>query len=139
MVFLSVVLAPLVRQRKAVPEFMALFRTAALRFRIVVYGAIALLLGTGPLLLHERGIAFLDPGQWPTVLRVKLGMVVLLLLLTAAHDLILGPRIRTIGAGPVSARSSWDRALMRSAGWLPRISLLLALAVVWVAAILARS
>ena len=33
MIFLSLVLAPLVRGRKAAPEFMALFRSAALRFR----------------------------------------------------------------------------------------------------------
>jgi uncharacterized membrane protein len=36
MIFLSLVLAPLVRNRKAAPEFMALFRSAARRFRFVV-------------------------------------------------------------------------------------------------------
>jgi copper resistance protein D len=139
MVFLSAVLAPLVRQRKAAPEFMALFRTAALRFRLVVYGAIALLLGTGPLLLHERGLSLFDPHRWPTVLRVKLGLVVVLLILTVVHDLILGPRMRTISAISDAARSPWERTLMRTSAWLPRLSLLVALAVLWAAAALARS
>ncbi|HWV44791.1 MAG TPA: hypothetical protein VN039_02010, partial [Nitrospira sp.] len=44
MIFLSLVLAPLVRGRKAAPEFMALFRSAALRFRPIVWVAIAVLL-----------------------------------------------------------------------------------------------
>ena len=51
MLFLSLVLAPLVRSRKAAPDFMALFRLAARRFRLFVWSAIVLLLSTGPLLV----------------------------------------------------------------------------------------
>lgn len=139
MVFLSAVLAPLVRQRTAAPEFMALFRLAARRFRIIVYGAIAALLGSGLALLHQRGLSLIEPRQWPFILGVKLGLVALLLVLTFAHDLLLGPRIRTIGALPEATRSACERTWLRTAAWLPRISLVLAAAVLWAAAILARS
>lgn len=139
MIFLSLVLAPLVRQRKAAPEFTALFRSAALKFRVVVWVAVAVLLSTGPLLLHQRGVSVIDPSQWPWALRTKIGFVVGLLALTAAHDLILGPQIRNISAIPEAARSSWEQALMRTAAWLPRLALVLALCVVLAAAMLARS
>jgi copper resistance protein D len=139
MIFLSLVLAPLVRQRKAVPEFLALFRSAALKFRIVVWGAVAVLLSTGPLLLSQRGISIMYPGQWSRLVQIKIGLVLVLLILTVAHDLILGPQIRNIGAIPEAARSSWEQALMRTSSWLPRLALVLALCVVLAAAMLARS
>ena len=139
MIFLSLVLAPLVRSRKAAPEFMALFRLSALRFRFIVWTAIALLLSTGPILLHQRGLSLFDAGGWPQVLRVKLGLVGLLLLLTFAHDLLLGPRVRNISAISASARSIWEQTLFRTASWLPRVALLLALGVIFAAALLVRS
>lgn len=139
MIFLSLVLAPLVRQRKAAPEFLALFRSAALKFRLVVWSAIGVLLGTGPFLLHQRGLSIINPSQWPQVLQIKIGLVLVLLILTVAHDLILGPRIRNIGAIPEPARSPWDEALMRTSSWLPRLALVLALCVVLAAALFARS
>ncbi|TKB91885.1 MAG: hypothetical protein E8D41_10495 [Nitrospira sp.] len=139
MIFLSLVLAPLVRSRKALPEFMALFRSAARRFRFVVWGAIAVLLSTGPVLLQQRGLSLLNPVEWPQVLWMKLGLVGALLLLTATHDLLLGPRVRKISALPEGARSSWEQTIVRTSSWVPRIALLLALFVLGVAAMLARS
>lgn len=139
MLFLSLVLAPIVRTRKAAPEFMALFRSAALRFRIVAWAAIGLLLITGPMLLLQRGISLATPSAWPHIVRLKLGLVGVLLVLTVLHDLVLGPRVsRTVGI-PESSRTAWDHLVVRTARWLPRVSLLLALAVVIAAALLARS
>ena len=48
-----------------------LFRATALRFRMVVWGAIAVLLPTGPLLLHQRGIPIAAPSEWPMTLSVS--------------------------------------------------------------------
>jgi len=138
MIFISLVLAPLVRQRKAAPEFMALFRSAALRFRLVVWSAIAVLLSTGPVLLHQRGLSLADPSQWPQVLRIKIGLVLVLLILTVAHDLILGPQIRNISAIPERARCSWDRTLVRTSVLLPRVALLVGLLLVAGAVVLTR-
>lgn len=138
MLFLSLVLAPIVRRRTAAPEFMALFRSAALRFRAVAWAAIGVLLLTGPMLLMQRGISLVAPSTWQHIVRLKLALVGVLLVLTVLHDFVLGPRVRHAAAVPESSRSAWDHLIVRTARWLPRVSLLLALAVVIAAAVLAR-
>lgn len=139
MIFLSLVLAPLVRSRKAVPEFMALFRSAALRFRPIVWVAIAILVMTGPMLLSLSGVAVASPSSWPGIVIVKLTLVALLLFLTLLHDLVLGPQVSRVSAIPESQRTSGEQVVFKTARWLPRLSLLIALAVVMTAAMLARS
>lgn len=139
MIFLSLILAPLVRSRKAAPEFMALFRSAALRFRPIVWVAMVILLSTGPMLLSRRGIHVTDPASWPGIVTVKLALVSLLLFLTLLHDLLLGPMVSRVSAIPESQRTSGEQMVFKTARWLPRVSLLLALGVVIVAAVLARS
>lgn len=139
MVFLSVVLAPLVRSRKAAPEFMALFRSAALRFRFVVWSAIAVLLLTGPMLVLSHGWPLFEPARWPSLLGIKLSLVALLLLMTLAHDLIFGPRVRAILAFPPDKRTASDQTILAAATWLPRAALVLSLAVLFAAVMLARS
>jgi uncharacterized membrane protein len=139
MIFLSLVLAPLVRSRKAVPEFMALFRSAALRFRPIVWVAMAILVMTGPMLLSFRGVAVTSPSSWSGIVMVKLTLVALLLFLTLLHDLVLGPQVSRVSAIPESQRSAGEQVVFKTARWLPRLSLLIALAVVITAAMLARS
>jgi copper resistance protein D len=139
MIFLSLVLAPLVRSRKAVPEFMALFRSAALRFRPIVWVAMTILVMTGPMLLSLRGVAVASPSSWPGIVMVKLTLVALLLFLTLLHDLVLGPQVSRVSAIPESQRTGGEQVVFKTARWLPRLSLLLALAVVITASLLARS
>lgn len=138
MIFVSLVLAPLVRSRRAAPEFMALFLSAARRFRYVVWSAMALLLSTGPLLLYRSSASLFDPARWPEILRVKLGLVAALVLLSLVHDLMLGPQIRKITAIPEGVRSTWDRTILRTSVLVPRLALLLALGVLFAAVMLAR-
>jgi uncharacterized membrane protein len=139
MIFLSLVLAPLVRGRKAAPEFMALFRSAALRFRPIVWVAIAVLLITGPMLLSLRNINVISPALWPVILTVKLMLVALLLFLTLLHDLVFGPQVSRVSAIPDSQRTSSEQIVFKTARWLPRLSLLIALAVMISATVLART
>jgi uncharacterized membrane protein len=139
MIFLSLVLAPLVRGRKAAPEFMALFRSAALRFRPIVWVAIAVLLATGPILLSLRGIQVTSPTSWTGIVTVKLMLVALLLLLTLLHDLVFGPQVSRVSAIPNSQRTAGERVVFKTARWLPRLSLLIGLAVMIAATMLARS
>ncbi|NGZ98954.1 MAG: hypothetical protein CV089_23075 [Nitrospira sp. WS110] len=139
MIFLSLVLAPLVRGRKAAPEFMALFRSAALRFRPIVWVAIAVLLTTGPLLLSQRGIQPTSPDSWSGIVTVKLTLVGLLVVLTLLHDLVFGPQVSRVSAIAESQRTTGERVVFKSARLLPRLSLLIALAVVIAGAMLARS
>ena len=139
MLFLSVVLVPVLKRESFASQRALLFRTTARRFRAVVWGAIAVLLFTGPLLLHQRGIPIADPSEWPMVLATKLGLVTILLLLTLTHDLILGPRMVKILQLPSESRSRFDHALVLWSPWVARLSLLFALGVLFAAVVLVRT
>lgn len=138
MVFLSFVLVPILKREPFAAQRGALIRAAALRFRLVVWVAIAVLLTTGPLLVMSRGWSPGEPGGWPAVLIVKLILIAILLTLTFAHDLFIGPRVGRILQTPEPSRTGHDRLLVASSSWLPRLSLLLALAVLFAAVSLAR-
>ena len=139
MMFLSFVLVPLVRKRSETPEVMSIFRSAAQRFRIVVWLAIVTLLSTGPVLLHGRGISTIDLAQWPPILLVKAGLVVVLLLLTFIHDLLLGPLTSRSSAMPAFAQTAWEQIPLRTSRWVPRLALAVALGVLLVAVVFVRS
>ena len=111
-IFLSVVLVPVFKREPFASQKALLFRTIARRFRAVVRGAIAVLLFTGPLLLHQRGIPIADPSGWPMVLAAKLGLMATLLLLTLTHDLTIGPRVGRILRLPTESRTRFDQALV---------------------------
>jgi uncharacterized membrane protein len=138
-IFLSVVLVPVLKREPFASQKALLFRTIAMRFRVVVWGAIAALLLTGPLLLHQRGIPIADPSGWPMVLAVKLGLVAILLLLTLTHDLIIGPRVGRIVQLPTKSRTRFDHTLVLWSPWVARFSLVLALAVLLAAVVLVRT
>jgi len=135
MLFLSFILAPLIRNG-SLPGAPALFRSAALRFRVMAWSAVAVLLTTGPALLFLR---LSERPSWPPILTLKLVLVVLLLLLTVAHDVVLSPHLSRIGALRESERTATDALLLRGSRWLPRFALLVALGVLFAAALLARS
>lgn len=138
MVFLSLVLVPILKREPFAAQRGALIRAAALRFRLVVWSAIGVLLTTGPLLALSRGWSLSEPAGWPAVLTVKLILIAILLMLTIAHDLFIGPRVGRILQISELSRTGRERLLVASSSWLPRLSLLLALAVLFVAASLAR-
>jgi len=138
-IFLSVVLVPVLKREPFASQRALLFRTIARRFRAVVWGAITVLLFTGPLLLHQRGISIADPSGWPMVLAVKLELVTILLFSTLTHDLIIGPRVGRIVQLPTESRTRFDHALVLWSPWVARFSLFLALAVLFAAAVLVRT
>ena len=138
MVFLSLVLVPILKREPFAALRGALIRTAALRFRLVVWSGIGVLLMTGPLLVMSRGWSLGEPGGWPAVLIAKLILIAILLTLTFAHDLFIGPRVGRILQISEPSRTGRDRLLVASSSWLPRLSLLLALAVLLAAVSLAR-
>ncbi len=139
MIFLSVVLVPVLKREPFASQKTLFFLAMARRFRVVVWGVIAVLFFTGPLLLHQRGIPIGDPSRWPTILAVKLGLITILLLLTLIHDLIIGPRVGRIVQLPTESRTSFDHVLVLWSRWVARFSLLLALAVLFAAIMLVRS
>ncbi|MFM8551524.1 MAG: hypothetical protein ACKOCD_04300 [Nitrospiraceae bacterium] len=138
MLFLSLTLVPVLQQDAFVSQRRPFFKAVALRFRRLVWICILLLLITGPLLLDRIGGALLSPATWPPIVYAKLTLVSLLLLLTAVYDLILGPAVGRLHTVSEEARTDRDRLLVQSARWVPRVSLLLALALLYTAAALAR-
>lgn len=138
-IFLSLVLVPVLKREPFTAQRPLLFRTVARRFRLVVWGAIAALLLTGPLLLHQRGISITAPSSWPTVLTLKLGLVAFLLFLTLCHDLILGPLVGKITQLPAESRTRFDQTLVLWSPWVARFSLVLTLGILFVAVLLVRS
>jgi uncharacterized membrane protein len=138
MIFLSLVLVPVLKQEPFAAQRGLVIKTAAGRFRAVVWGAVCVLLATGPLLALHRGLPLADPSAWPSIFSAKMALVTLLLALTAAHDVWLGPRLSRILQQPDASRSEHERRLIAWASWLPRISLLVALAVLASAVALAR-
>ena len=139
MLFLSVVLVPVLKSEPFASQKALLFRATARRFRAVVWGSIAVLLFTGPLLLHQRGIPITDPSEWPKILATKLGLVAILLLVTLIHDFIIGPRVGRAARIPTESRTGFDQALVLWSPWLARFSLILALGVLFAAVVLVRT
>lgn len=137
MIFLSLVLVPEFRRAGLAGERMLLFRDIARRFRVVVWLAIAVLIGSGVILLDLRGLALTEPVSWPRPFQVKLALVACLVGLSLSHDLLLGPRQAkespTMESGTAA---SFIRSLFRI---VPRLALLLALAVVFAAVVFVRS
>ncbi len=139
MLFLSLVLVPALKSSPLAPHRAIVFPAVARHFRLVGWGAVAVLLSTGPVLALSRGIDLSDPPAWPLVLRVKLGLVLLLVSVTAVHDFVLGPRVSRIVRKPEAERSAAEVQLVRWAPLAARSGLLLALAVLYCAVQLARS
>jgi uncharacterized membrane protein len=135
MMFLSLVLAPLFRRAGLSGERLLLFRDIARRFRVLVWLDMGLLVGTGVILIGQRGLSFSGVGAWPRPLQVKLALVFCLVALSLWHDLMLGAQARQTSEAPSAQRGS-ARWLARL---IPRFALLLAVGVVFAAVVLVRS
>ena len=139
MAFLSVVLVPVLRRDGMFAQYGMLFRTVAYRFRAVVWGAMGILVGTGLVLAVRRSISVTEPQQWPTIFAVKMGFVVLLFSLTLLHDLVVGSQMRRVLGTAETERTARDRMFVRFSKVVPRVSLLVALLVLLLAVVLART
>jgi copper resistance protein D len=139
--FLALIGAPVLRKVDPPSLRARLFRELGRRFRVVGWTLIAVLLVTGVLNMQLRGL--LDPAllgsttfwssSYGRALMWKLIAVLAMLVLSAAHDFVLGPSASRLEAGSAEA----ERA-RRSASWLARLSALAGLAVVLAAVRLTR-
>jgi copper resistance protein D len=107
--FLALVGAPVLRRVEPPSLRRALFEAIGMRFRYVGWGAVAVLLVSGTWLLQLRGWltwrVLGDGAFWSTgvgsALAWKLALVTAMLLLSAAHDVLLSPaRLRALDARP---------------------------------------
>jgi putative copper export protein len=138
--FFALVLVPVLRGSPG-PKTLELVRAVGMRFRVVGWAAIGLLIltGIGNLLLRMPGSVLLRAEFWRAnfgkLLALKLSLVLLMLLVSVAHDLI-GARATALAlAQPGSPPAI---ALRNRASRLGRLVALLALAILFVAVLLVR-
>lgn len=143
MLFLVLVLVPALRRLADRRMAVQLIRDTGRQFRTVGWVTLAVLVVTGTTNLLARGMGWeiLRSGafwcsSFGAVLAFKLGVVVLILGLSAVHDFRVGPRaseaLRVNPADPAALRL---RAL---ATWFGRLNLVLALVVVACGVMLVR-
>jgi copper resistance protein D len=143
MLFLVLVLVPFLRRPEYRQQAPVLLHWTGLRFRWLGWLCFALLIVSGTFNLAYRGFGWADvvngrlwQGPFGQTLAIKLLLVAVILLLSAAHDFVIGPRAtdvwRTNPADPAVQR------LRRQASWFGRLNLLLGLLVVFLAVMLVR-
>lgn len=141
MLFLAAVGAPVLRQVEPPQLRAVLFKKLGEQFRWVGWLSIAVLVVTGIVNLHFRGLLTAEVWTgsefWTTrygvVLGAKIGLVVAMLGIQAFHDFWLGPAASAVATGSEEAVRFRTRA-----AWLARINAVLGLVLIWVAVRLAR-
>jgi putative copper export protein len=142
MLFLVLVVVPWLRAG-ARSDAASFLRETGRRFRTIGWTCFVVLLVTGTLDLWVRGVRPSDFGraEWllspfGQVVLVKLAAFLLVLLLSAVHDFVVGPRAtRAIATDPRSPRARIER---RRAAFLGRSNVVLALVLVAAGVMLVR-
>jgi copper resistance protein D len=141
MFFLGAVGAPVLRGVQP-PELRAeLFHRLGERFRTIGWITIGVLLVTGVANLHFRGVLRTDvlgnadfwASRYGVALAWKLGAVVVMIAVSAAHDFVFGPRAGRLKSGSPEALAMRSRAV-----WLARINAIVGVVLVLAAVRLAR-
>ena len=143
MFFLILILIPVLRNPEYKSIFSTLFRRIGVRYRLIGWISLILLIVTGSVNLAYRGYGFSDlwtglifKGTFGHILLQKLIIVGLVLLLSVIHDFWLGPRTTAlIRKDPTSPEAKQSRTI---ASWLGRINFIMALLVVALAVMLVR-
>jgi len=143
MAALGLLLVPLLRRERFQDVARPLLYASALRFRWIGWGALGVLVVTGLANVRMQGVAWsawLDSGFWGTAWGAALGWKLLLVGLTlavsAVHDFYFGPKaIRMMQNAPASSEAERMRWW---SSWLGRLTLLLSLAILWLAVLLPR-
>lgn len=142
MLFLGVVGAPALRAVEPAPLRQQLFHSLGVRFRSAGWAAITILVLTGLVNLHFRGMlqwsgVLADREFWTTsagrALAAKLVLVTIMLVVSAIHDFVLGP-----AAGRAVAGSADAVRFRRQAALLARVNALAGVLLVVAATRLAR-
>ncbi len=139
MLFLTLVLVPVMRHPLFLSQRGALFRAVALRFRTIVWAAMAVLVTTGPVLMSRRVASLPDPSSWPAILKLKLALVATMIGVTMLHDFWLGPMVSRMKQAAAQGSQPSRRVLVGMAPWIARLGLVLGLAVLFAAVALVRT
>jgi putative copper export protein len=140
LLFFALVLVPVLRGSPG-PKTVELVRAVGMRFRVVGWATVGLLIvtGVGNLLLRMPGSILLHAEFWQSyfgkLLALKLALVAGMVAVSVAHDLIGARATALATAQPGSAPAM---ALRNRASRLGRLVALLALAILFVAVLLVR-
>jgi putative copper export protein len=143
MVFLGLVLIPVIRRPEHRGVAANLIHWTGLRFRMVGWVCLAVLLLSGAGNLVSRNIGWMDLwsgtlvlGPFNRTLSLKLLLVTAILFLSAFHDFHVGPRATEIWRDKPDSPEA--RRLRVQASWIGRLNLVLALIVFALGVVLAR-
>ena len=142
-VFLSLVLVPVSRNPDYRSVASSIIQGTGIRFRVVGWICLSVLILSGVFNLYYRGFGFigffrglLGQGSFGTVLTIKLLLVSIILLISAIHDFLIGPKAMSLWqADPTSPEAL---RLRRLASLIGRANLILALLVVALGVVLVR-
>ncbi len=143
MIFFAAVVVPVVRRPEFAGVFASLIRLVGARYRVLGWVSVIVLVATGITNLAVRGFGVAEltsAAFWRTdfgrTLAYKLVFVLLIVLVTAAHDVFFGAqamdRVRRDPTSPEARRARL------AASWLGRTTLLLSLVVLLFAVWLVR-
>ncbi|MDA0988417.1 MAG: CopD family protein [Chloroflexi bacterium] len=158
MLFLGLVLVPIVQTIQPPGSGAPIIRAVGRKFRPIAWICIGTLLVTGVINLNHWGYTLLDlfsgdilDTEFGRVLAIKLNVVLVIIVLSALHDFVLGPRLaRSMealrssssppaqGSSPVQSPPAGMAMQRRRLSMLARLNVLLALAVLALAVILVR-
>ncbi len=139
MLFLSLVAVPLFKKAHDLASAQRDFVQQARRFRRLVWVALSLLIVTGAILLPNYVNFSVTLAAWPSAVRIKLSLVLLLIVVSLVHDQIIGPKARTLKHKPIAELVKAEKLLLRISPLLGRLTMLLGLAVFFAAVSLVRS
>ncbi len=138
MLFLSLVAVPLLKKDPDPSSAQRGFINMARRFRTLVWMALAVLVITGAILLPNHVDLSGSVAEWPTVVLIKLLLVLLLVVVSLAHDKFLAPKVRTLKRKPPSELVLVDKIILLASPFIGRLTLLFGLAILFAGVLLAQ-
>lgn len=143
-IFMVAVIVPALRGWTG-PERAKAFSAIGLQFRYVGDASLGLLVLTGIINAHYRGVRWTSlierrfyQMEWGQMLTVKVALVILVVVLNLIHDLRLGPASVKLLRQADEKNEALIRAYRKRASVLARVTLLLSLAIVFLAVALVR-
>jgi len=139
MLFRSMVAVPLLKKDSDPSSAQRGFINLARRFRTLVWAALALLVVTGTILLPGQVNLATSLGEWPPAVLTKLSLVLLLVVVSLAHDKFIGPKVRILKHKPTSELTIVETILIRFSPLIGRLTMLLGLGVLLAAVFMVRT
>jgi uncharacterized membrane protein len=134
-VFLAAVAIPAIRTVADAKDRARLMRLITTRFGYLAWGAMGVLIITGiGNVFEQEDRKFLFDHNWGVIFQVKMTLVILTILLTAAHSFIIGPRL--LAAQESVTDESQIAPMRRFSIMVSMVNALLALGILFCAALL---